>query len=320
MSVTRFGRATDCDKITSVNFRGILPPIATPFTASGELDLAAVRFNVTRWMQTPLRGLVVLGSNGEAAYVDDDEAERVIATAREGVPADRVLVAGAGHDATRTTIRACHRAARAGADAVLVRPPTAFKGQMTADALVRHYAAVADEAPVPVFLYNFASAFGVNLPADAIAMLAGHPNIMGLKESGGDLAQIAEQVSRAPADFVIVVGSAPTVYPSLCAGVTGAVVAAANVIPEWLIGLYDATAAGDHPRALALQRAIAPLAHAVTTRWGVPALKAAMTLAGYRGGWPRAPLAPPGEAVVEELRRMLSALPRLEPRVAQPAG
>lgn len=299
-----------------MDFKGILPPVATPFSADGELDLGALRFNVRRWMQTRLRGLVVLGSNGEAAYVDEDEAERVIAATREHVPSDRVLMAGAGHDSTRSTVRACRRAARAGADAVLVRPPTAFKGQMTSDALMRHYRSVADASPVPVFLYNFTAAFGINLTTDAIAALTAHGNIIGLKESGGDLAQIAEQVARVPAGFIIVVGSAPTVYPSLCAGVTGAVVAAANVIPESLIALYDAVAGGDHGRALALQRAIAPLAHAVTSRWGVPGLKSAMTLNGYQGGLPRSPLLPTSPAVVSELEHMLATLRHTEEHLA----
>ncbi|MGE3842159.1 MAG: dihydrodipicolinate synthase family protein [Vicinamibacterales bacterium] len=299
-----------------MNLNGILPPVATPFSVDGELDLDSLRFNVVRWMRTGLRGLVVLGSNGEAGYVDEDEAERVIAAAREHVPSDRVLMAGAGHDSTRATVRACQRAARAGADAVLIRPPTVFKGQMTSDILMRHYQRIADASPAPVFLYNFSAAFGITLTADVIASLAAHENIIGLKESGGDLAQIAEQLARTPSGFIIVVGSAPTVYPSFCAGVTGAVVAAANVIPESLIALYDAVAAGDHARALALQRAITPLAQAVTSRWGVPALKSAMTLNGYRGGWPRSPLQPTSHAIEAELANMLATLRRTEEQLA----
>ncbi len=292
----------------AVNFQGVIPPAATPFTAEGEIDLEAIRFNVERWMRTKLRGLLFLGSNGEAAYVDDEEAERVVATAREGVPRDRVLLAGTGRDATRATINACVRAARAGADAVLVRPPSAFKNNMTPDALVAHYTAVADASPAPVLLYNFAAAFGVNLPIDVIVRLAEHRNIIGLKESGGDLAQIGDQVSRTPDDFAIVVGSAPTMYASLCVGVDGAVVAAANVIPDLMVTLHELTTGGQHREALLLQRAITPLARGVTSQWGVPALKAAMTLAGYRGGYPRMPLQPAPPSVVEGVRRMLDAL------------
>ena len=224
------------------------------------------------------------------------------------VPADRCLIAGAGRDSTRATIAAVARAARAGADLVLVRVPTAFKGQMTADALERHYVTVADQSPVPVLLYDFPQGFGVTLPIAVLVKLAGHPNIVGLKESSGDLSQIAEQAARTPRDFVLVVGSAPTLYASLLVGAAGGVVAVANVIPELCAQLVDLVDAGRHDDALALQRAIAPLAQAVTSGHGVPALKAAMTLAGYRGGWPRAPLPSAGPAVVDDLAGMLASL------------
>lgn len=294
--------------MTAVNFQGVIPPAATPFTADGDVDFDAIRFNVDRWMHTGLRGLLLLGSNGEAPYVDEDEAVRIVAAARDGVPRDRVLLVGTGRDATRATIAASVRAVRAGADAVLVRPPSAFKSNMTNEALVAHYTAVADASPVPVLLYNFAAAFGVNLATEVILALAEHRNIIGLKESGGDLAQIGDQVARTPDDFVVVVGSAPTMYASLCVGVDGAVVAAANVIPDLMVKLHALTTEGRHREALHLQRAITPLARGVTAQWGVPALKAAMTLAGYRGGSPRMPLAPAPPAVVESLRRMLDTL------------
>ena len=182
-----------------LNLHGIFPPVATPFTERGDLDLDALQFNAHRWMQTRLRGLVVLGTNGVAAYLDGDESEAVVAAARACMPADRTLVAGTGHDATRQTIRACERAAKAGADAVLVRTPGAFKGLMTGEAFVRHFRAVADASPVPVLLYNFANNFGVNMPTSAIVALAEHPNIVGMKESGGDISQINEQVGATPA-------------------------------------------------------------------------------------------------------------------------
>lgn len=292
---------------------GILPPMATPFTAGGaDIDYDAVRFNVDRWTGTGLCGLVVLGTNGEAPYVTPDEAERLVATVRERWPADRALVAGAGHDATQATMAACRRAAAAGADAVLVRLPSAFKGQMTSAALVRHFTAVADTSPAPVILYNFAASFGVNLGIDALVTLAAHPNIVGLKESGGDVTQIAEQIAATPDDFLVVVGSAPSLFASLCVGANGGVVAAANVVPDLCVRLYDLTRAGRHADALGVQRAITRLAKLVTATHGVPGLKAAMTLAGYRGGEPRLPLAVAPEAVVDDIRRELDRLAAFE--------
>lgn len=296
-----------------LNLNGILPPMATPFTAGGaDIDYDAVRFNADGWATTGLRGLVVLGTNGEAPYVDPDEAERLVATVRERWPRDRVLIAGTGHDATRATIAACRRAAAAGADAVLVRTPSAFRGQMTSAALLRHFIAVADTSPAPVLLYNFAATFGVNLGIDALVTLAEHPNIIGLKESGGDVTQIAEQITSTPDDFLVVVGSAPSLYASLCVGAHGGVVAAANVVPDLCVRLFDLTRAGRHGEALAVQRAITRLAKLVTSIHGVPGLKAAMTLAGYRGGEPRLPLAAAPEMAVDEIRRELDRLAAFE--------
>jgi 4-hydroxy-2-oxoglutarate aldolase len=292
----------------AVNLAGIFPPVATPFTADGELDLDALRFNVGRWAGTGLRGLVLLGTNGESAFVDDDEADRIVGAARERLPRDRELIVGTGRESTRATIEACRRAAALGATAVLVRAPAFFKGQMDTAAFVRHFTAVADASPAPVLLYNFPQAFGVNVAMPAIERLAQHPNIGGMKESSGDIGQIADEVSRTPDRFVVVVGSAPTLYASLCVGATGGVVALANVVPDLCVRLYELWAAGRSADALQLQRALTPLARLVTAVHGVAGLKAAMTLAGYRGGAPRLPLAPAGDGCVVEIRRAIQTL------------
>jgi len=292
-----------------MQLRGIFPPMATPFTADGDaIDVGALRHNLDRWLTTSLAGFVLLGSNGEAALIEEDEADALVGEVRERVPADRLVIVGTGRESTRGTIGASRRAAQLGADAALVRVPGFFKAQMTADALVRHYVAVADASPIPVILYNFAATFGVNLPTDAVVTLSAHPNIVGLKESGGDVAQVAEQVASTPADFAVVVGAAPALYASLCVGARGGVVAVANVVPEACVRLFDLTVAGRHVEALALQRALAPLARAVTATHGVAGLKAAMTLAGYRGGQPRPPLVPAPQAVASALSVQLSSL------------
>jgi 4-hydroxy-2-oxoglutarate aldolase len=291
-----------------VNLAGILPPVATPFTPAGDLGLDALRFNVDRWTATGLRGLVLLGTNGESAFVDDDEVDRVVDAVRERLPRDRELIVGTGCESTRATIARCRRAAACGATAALVRAPSFFKGQMDAAAFVRHYTAVADASRVPVILYNFPQAFGVNLSIPAIARLAQHPNIAGMKESSGDVGQIADEVSQTPDRFVVVVGSAPTLYASLCVGAIGGVVALANVVPELCVRLYELSTSGRAAEALELQRALTPLAKLVTGIHGVPGLKAAMTLAGYRGGTPRLPLAPASDACVDEIHRAMQTL------------
>jgi len=289
---------------------GVLMPMVTPF-AGDEVDEGALRRNAVAWMRTPLAGLVALGSNGEAPQLDDAEADRVLAVVREAVPRDRVLLAGTGRESTRATIAATRRAAALGVDAVLVRTPSFFKSQMTSEVFVRHYQAVADAAPVPVFLYNVSMFTGVNLLPEAVERLATHPNIIGMKESGGDMAQVAECITRTPEDFVVYAGSAASYFHALCAGCDGAILAVAGVVPELCVEIWQLVRAGRLDEARAAQRRLAPLARLVGTAHGVPGLKAALNLLGYEGGEPRLPLLPAAPAVVEALRRELHPLGRL---------
>lgn len=286
---------------------GVFPPVITPFKGD-EIDLTGARQNARRWMATGLAGLVALGTNGESAYVDDDEAEALVAAIREEVPRSRLLVAGTGRDSTRGTINATRRAAQAGADAVLVRTPAFFKSQMAADVLVRHFTAVADASPVPVLLYNFPTAFGVDLSAAAVEQLARHPNIVGVKESGADVARVADDVARTPPDFAVLCGAAPVFYPAMIVGAIGGILALACVVPDSCVELYELSRAGRHAEARELQRRLTPLARAVTTTYGVPGLKAALDLAGYVGGQPRAPLAPAGQEAIAAIRAELAEL------------
>ena len=287
--------------------QAVFPPMATPFS-SGDVDVAAIRRNVQKWMQAGVGGVVALGSNGEAPLLDDEESDRVIAAAREGLPATGFLIAGTGRESTPGTIRASKRAARLGANAVLVRTPSYFKSRMTRDAFVRHYTAVADASPSPVLLYNYPAVTGVNLTVEAVARLSEHPNIIGVKETGSDTAQVGAFVDASSRAFAVLAGSAPTFYPSLCMGARGAILAAACVVPDVCARLLDHFRAGRHAEARALQALITPLAQLVTTVYGVPGLKAAMDLAGYTGGEPRGPLQPASPDAVDQIRAELHAV------------
>ena len=289
-------------------FAGIYTPIATPFRDDGTVDERALAANVSRWMTTPLTGLVVLGSNGEAASLDDNEADRVVEIVRAGVPQSRPLIAGTGRESTRATIAATRRAAAAGADAALVRTPSFFKPQMTSDAFVRHFTEVADASPVPVLLYNVTLYTGVNLLPDAVERLAVHPNIVGIKESGSDIGQIAEYVARTPDDFTVLAGSATTLVHALCAGCDGAILALASLVPAECVSLAMLVHEKRLEEAAALQRRLMPLARSVGSTYGVPGLKAALELIGYTGGPPRPPLRPVSSDVVDIIRHQLEAL------------
>jgi 4-hydroxy-2-oxoglutarate aldolase len=289
-------------------FAGIHTPIPTPFRADDTVDEPALRRNVARWMATPLAGLVVLGSTGEAALLDDAESDRAIEIVREGVPRDRVLMAGTARESTKATIAATRRAAAAGADAVLVRTPSFFRPQMTADVFVGHYTRVADASPVPVLLYNVTQFTGVTLPPDAMERLAAHPNIAGMKESGSDVGLIAEFVARAPEGFTLLAGSATTLVHALLAGCHGGVLALAALVPEACVEMQGLVRERRVDEAHALQRRLMPLARAVGSQYGVAGLKAAMDVMGYEGGPPRPPLVPVSADDRDLLRRQLEDL------------
>lgn len=290
-----------------MNLRTVFPPMPTPFR-DGEVDAAAITHNVRRWMAAGLGGVVALGTNGEAALLDEQESDRVLTAARPEVPRDRALVAGVGRESTRGTIAAAKRAAALGADAVLVRTPSMYRAHVPLTAIADHYTAVADASPVPVLLYNFPASTGVNLTPEIVGRLSGHPNIAGIKETSTDGAQFADLSGAAAASFTILVGSAPGAYAALCAGATGAIVAAACVVPEAFLELLALVRAGRHADALRLQQRLTPFARIVTTVFGIPGLKAAMDLAGYRGGAPRQPLLPAQADAIEKIRAALTSL------------
>ncbi len=247
-----------------MTFAAVFPPMPTPF-ANGEVDARAIAHNIGRWLAAGVGGIVALGTNGEAPLLDEAEADHVIEVARAAVPRDRTLIAGTGRESTRATIDATRRAAALGADAVLVRTPSFYKGRMTPDAFVTHYTAVADASPVPVLLYNFLAVTGVNLGPETVARLAEHPNIAGMKESGSEMAQIAGLLDTVPPAFSIIAGSAPSFYASLCMGARGGILALACVAPEPCVRLFQAAIAGRHAEARELQKRLTPLARLVTT-------------------------------------------------------
>jgi 4-hydroxy-2-oxoglutarate aldolase len=289
-------------------YAGVLTPITTPFTGEDEVDAGALRRNVARWVATPLHGIVVLGSNGEAPQLEDDEADRVIGVVRESVPASKWLLAGTGRESTKATIAATRRAAALGADAALVRTPSFFKPQLTSAVFVRHYTEVADASPIPILLYNVTMFTGVSLPVDAVETLATHPNIVGMKESGSDIGQIAELVVRTPDDFTVLGGSATMLLFSLSAGCDGAIVALAMLVPELCVELWTLVREGKFQEAHALQRRLMPLARSIGGQHGVPGVKAALDAIGYEGGYPRPPLRPVSPAVAQAIRAQVEAL------------
>ena len=288
--------------------RGIFPPVPTSFDAAGDVDVRAIAANVTRLMTTGLSGVLALGSNGEAASLDEAESDRILSAVRAVVPASKVLIAGTGRESTRGTIDACRRAAATGADIVLVRPPSYYKSQMTSDALVGHFRRVADASPAPVMLYNL-PATGVTLTLPIVTTLAGHGNIIGLKETSPELERLG-QFAEIGDGFRVLTGWAPVLLPALAMGAAGGILAVANVLPDQTVQLFDHAVAGRSAEALARQRALTPIARLVSSVYGVAGLKAALDLAGFHGGPVRAPLLPVSDREREDIARTLSAVSR----------
>jgi 4-hydroxy-2-oxoglutarate aldolase len=290
-----------------LSLNGVFPPIPTPFDLSGDVDHRALRDNILNWNRYDLAGYAVLGSNGEAAYLSTDERTRVLETAREAIPQDKVLIAGTGGESTRQTVALTHQAAEVGADAALVITPHFFDGKMTSDSLVGYYCAVADASPIPVLLYNVPKFTHVDMDAAAVARAAGHPNIIGIKDSGGNVAKLADMIRLTEPGFQVLAGSAGFFFPALALGAVGGVLALANVAPQQCIDIHRLFQAGQWDAAAALQRCMVPVNAAITARFGVAGLKAALDLLGYVGGPVRQPLLDLDVSDHDTLRAVLSA-------------
>ncbi len=288
-----------------MQIRGVYPPIPTPFKEDGSLVLDRLAENLARWNETGLAGYVVLGSNGESVHIKAEEREDLIRAAREAIPKDRLLIVGTGCHSTAETIEQTTQAAEGGADAVLVLPPHYYKGQMTSQVLARHYTTLAEAAEVPILFYDMPRFTGVELPTGLVVELAHDPNIVGIKDSGGNLSKMAEIIHRAPSDFSVLAGSGGFFYPALALGATGGVLAVANLLPEQCCQIYQAVQEGRHLEAQRLQLKLVALNQAVTAGYGVPGLKAALDMIGYYGGPPRLPLAYPQGEQLSEIRRLL---------------
>jgi 4-hydroxy-2-oxoglutarate aldolase len=290
--------------------RGIFAPIPTPFV-EGEISYEKLAENIAKWEKTGLAGLVVMGSNGEAPYLDEDEKVEMWAFTRKHLSPDKMLVAGTGQESTRATIRLTRKAAQAGAQAALVISPNYFKANMTVDALERFYTEVADESPIPVLVYNMPGNTGLNLSSSLVVRLSKHPNIAGVKDSSGNIVQISEMIRGAPDDFSVFAGSASFLLPAVVMGAKGGTLATANVVPDLCVEIYELALAGKVQEAREIQLSILELNALVTAKYGVAGLKAALDMAGYFGGEPRRPMLPASEDARAEIRQALERLGRV---------
>ena len=274
---------------------GVFAPVATLFDSDGELDLERWKKNLDWYCGTPLDGIVLLGSNGEFASLDFDERLRVIEAGVAAINGRKTVLAGTGAESTRTTIQLTRRAAEFGVDYALIVTPHYYRPRYDRQAFLNHYQAVAEASPIPILIYIMTAYTGVDLATDIVAELSRHPNIVGVKDSAGSAPKLAEMVAYSDANFSVLAGSASFLYPALCVGAKGGIVALGNVAPRECAELYRLFHEGKHDEARALQhRLLAPNA-AVTTRFGIAGLKAAMELVGLETSDPRPPQRPASE-------------------------
>ena len=288
-----------------LKLHGIYPPLPTSFDSSEQLDTGRMKANIRALSRYDLAGFLVLGSNGELVNLTDQERVQVYRDTREAIPSNKRMLAGTGCQSTRQTIALTRQAAEAGADAALVLNPSYYKGLMTPQALRDHYFAVADASPIPVIIYNMPANTGLDMDADTITAIAAHENIIGLKDSGGNITKMGLIGKQTEPDFQILAGSAGFLLPALTVGAIGGILALANIAPEHCLQIYRSFLQGDMEAARENQINIIELNTAVTRKWGVPALKAAMDQLGLYGGPSRKPLLPADESVKQQLAALL---------------
>lgn len=287
--------------------RGIVLPLLTPFLPNGSIDESRLRWLTRRMIAAGVHGIFPGGSTGEFWALNDEERSLIIQIVVDEVAGKVPVYAGVGSIATRQVIRMAQRAEEYGADALVVVTP--FYINPSQDELFNHYAAIAKNTALPIFPYNNPSRTGnVNLEPATMARLAGLENMVGIKDSSGNMAQTADYISLCRSDFAVFQGRDDLIFPSLVMGAVGAVAAEGNVVPEMCVELYDRFIGNDWERAKAIQVKLAMLRRALS--WGsYPAsLKAAMAMIGEPVGDPRLPVETLPISFCEPLRNILTKM------------
>ena len=278
--------------MSKLQLKGILPPMITPFKENGDVDYDAFAHNIERWNETGLAGYVALGSNSETPFLSEEEKIELIkltvATAKKG----KHIMVGTGLESIRETIRLTNKAAELGAQSALVLTPGFFLSEMNSEALADYFTQVADHTDIPIFLYNVPKFARTNMEPACAAKLSEHPNIIGMKDSSGNVPQLASYVRMTADDFNVMVGTAGAWYPALALGIKAGVHALANCCPNECVKVQELFDAGNWEAARDLYQRVFPVNAAVTGAFGIAGLKYGCELMGFKGGHVRSPLQP----------------------------
>jgi 4-hydroxy-2-oxoglutarate aldolase len=297
-----------------MNPQGIFPALVTPFNADESVSLSSVRENIQLYNQTKIAGFVALGSTGESVMLSRDEADSILAAVRESASPEKVLIAGTGAESTAETIARTRRAAALGYQFALVKTPYYYKPVYRPETYLRHYRTVADASPIPVLLYSVPQFTGITLETPEIVSLAAHPNIVGIKDSSGNIQRVGEIVAGTQPEFAVLTGGSAVIYPALAVGAKGAILALAAALPERCAEVFELLQNGLHREARQLQLALVQASKCIVSQNGIAGVKFAMDLRGYRGGTPRLPLLPLTE---EKKQTIAAAVSQLHPAAAR---
>lgn len=285
--------------------QGVIPPVITPFKENGDVDLESYRENIQKWNEDNLSGYLALGSNSETIYLTEDEKLALIKETVEHAKPGRTVLAGTGMESTRETIALTNKAAKLGAHAALILTPFYYGKAMSDEALAAYFTEVADQSEIPILVYNVPKFTHMNVSVSLLKRLSSHPNIIGMKDSSGNVPQLATFKRELPEDFTIMVGTASALFPALALGIDTAIMALANSHPNECTRIIALFKEGRVEEARELYQAVFPINTAVTDTYGIAGLKHTTTLQGYKGGYVRRPLLDSTKQQKQEIEDLL---------------
>ena len=287
-----------------MNLKGIYPPIVTPFLKE-DVAYHYLTKNIEKLNKSGIKGVVVLGSNGENVFLSEEEKIEVVQTVITSASKEMTIIVGSGCESTRETIHLTNKMAKLGAHAALIVTPSYYGSKMNDESLVNYYSNVAEKSEIPILLYNVPKFTGVNVSKEAVSTLSKHPNIIGIKDSSGNVNQLGQYLNCVDSDFNVLVGTAGALFGALTLGCKGGVLALANIVPEKCVDIYRLVQEGKMEEARKLQLQMIPVNFAITATYGISGLKYAMDLLGYQGGEVRSPLLPTKPGEQDKIRNIL---------------
>ena len=287
--------------------KGVIPPMITPFKENGDVDYDRFARNIERWNEDRLSGYLVLGSNSETAYLNEQEKLKLIELTVKTAKKDRLILAGTGVESARETIALTNRAADMGVHGALILTPSYYFAKMNDEAQITFFSTVADQTKIPVLIYNVTPFTHINISAYAVSVLSRHPNIIGMKDSTGNIPQLVSFQRVMAESFNLMVGTVSAWYPALALGVKAGIFALANCAPNECALVQEAFDQGDLAKARETYVRIFPVNAAVTATYGISGLKYACDLLGYQGGFVRNPLLPLKPQEKEKIQEIIKA-------------